>query len=375
MGSNGAGKTTTLRTITGQLRPTAGRVLLDGDDITALPPESLARRGVALVPEGRGMLRDLTVDENLELGAYIVRDKRAVREAFDRAYTTFPILERTPQPARGSVVGRTAADARAGPRPDEQSPAAPRRRGLARSLTDHDRDRLRPAARRSTAPPASRCCSSSRTLSPSTSRTAPSCSRRAASSTRPRAKPSARCRGGCGGRTSAPRGSRPVNRVFAAASALAGATPESERVADAITRGYVVGAVVLMLSTLVVIALATRSGGAPMNVRHWRFLLGVASLAAAIVIGIVGYLKLSLEPAVNRQLPYLASAGMALVFLAVLGGSLLVAEQLRADERRVDELESAIRALADAVAPAIEAPARRTGLGPSGAIVEQAHSK
>ena len=163
-----------------------------------------------------------------------------------------------------------------------------------------------------------------------------------------------------------------MNAVLAAASALAGPTPESERVADAITRGYVVGAVALMLSTLVVIALATRSGGAPMNVRHWRFLLGVASLAAAIVIGIVGYLKLSLEPAVNHQIPYLASAGMALVFLAVLGGSLLVAEQLRADERRVDELESAIRALADAVAPAIEAPARRTGQGGSDAIAEQA---
>jgi hypothetical protein len=161
-----------------------------------------------------------------------------------------------------------------------------------------------------------------------------------------------------------------VNPLFPAAGALGGTTPESERVADAITRGYAVGAVGLMLSTLVVIALATRSGGAPVNVRHWRFLLGVASLAGAIVVGIVGYLKLSLEPAVNRQLPYLASAGMALVFLAVLGGSLLVAEQLRADERRVEELESAIRAMADAVAPAIEAPPRRTGLGPSDAIAE-----
>jgi branched-chain amino acid transport system ATP-binding protein len=105
MGSNGAGKTTTLRTITGQLRPTAGRVLLDGDEITALPPESLARRGVALVPEGRGMLRDLTVDENLALGAYIVRDKRAVREAFDRAYTTFPIFQERRSQLAGHLSG------------------------------------------------------------------------------------------------------------------------------------------------------------------------------------------------------------------------------------------------------------------------------
>jgi branched-chain amino acid transport system ATP-binding protein len=105
MGANGAGKTTTLRTIAGQLRPTAGRVLLDGDDITALPPESLARRGVALVPEGRGMLRDLTVDENLELGAYVVRDKRAVREAFDRAYTTFPIFRERRRQLAGQLSG------------------------------------------------------------------------------------------------------------------------------------------------------------------------------------------------------------------------------------------------------------------------------
>ena len=137
------------------------------------------------------------------------------------------------------------------------------------------------------------------------------------------------------------------------------ATAESERIADAITRGYVAGGVALLGSTLVVIGFATRTGGAPVNPRHWRFLLGVASLAAAAVVGIVGYLQLSTEPAVNHQIPYLASSGMALVFLAVLGGSLLVAEQLRADEAHVQELESAIRDLADAVAPAIEAPPRR----------------
>ena len=137
------------------------------------------------------------------------------------------------------------------------------------------------------------------------------------------------------------------------------ATAESERVADSITRAYVVGGVALLGSTLVVIGLATRTGGAPVNPRHWRFLLGVASLAAAAVVGIVGYLKLSVEPAVNHQIPYLASAGMGLVFLAVLGGSLLVAESLRADEAHVEELESAIRELSDALAPAIEAPPRR----------------
>lgn len=145
-------------------------------------------------------------------------------------------------------------------------------------------------------------------------------------------------------------------------AAVLAATAESERIADALTRGYVAGGVALLGSTLVVIGLATRTGGAPVNPRHWRFLLGVASLAAAAVVGIVGYLQLSTEPAVNHQIPYLASSGMALVFLTVLGGSLLVAEQLRADEAHVEELESAIRDLADAVAPAIEAPPRRDPL-------------
>lgn len=105
MGSNGAGKTTTVRTIAGQLRPTAGRVLFDGDDVTGVPAEILARRGVALVPEGRGMLRDLTVEQNLELGAYVVRDKRAKRDAFTRAYSLFPILEERRTQLAGRLSG------------------------------------------------------------------------------------------------------------------------------------------------------------------------------------------------------------------------------------------------------------------------------
>jgi hypothetical protein len=142
------------------------------------------------------------------------------------------------------------------------------------------------------------------------------------------------------------------------------ATSESERVADAIARGYVIGTVALSASTLVIIGFARRFGGAPVNPRNWRFLLGIASLTAAAVVGVVGYLRLSTEPAVNHQIPYLASSGMALVFLAVLGGSLIVAEQVRADQHRVDELESAIRALAEGLTPAIEAPPRRPGPNP-----------
>ena len=92
---------------------------------------------------------------------------------------------------------------------------------------------------------------------------------------------------------------------------------------------------------------------------HWRLFLGVASLVAAAVVGVVGYLKLSLEPSLNHQLPYLASAGMALVFLSAVGASLVVTDQLRTDDARTQELAAAIQRLADALAPDIERPARR----------------
>jgi branched-chain amino acid transport system ATP-binding protein len=105
MGSNGAGKTTTLRTITGQLKVTHGRVRLGDEDVTGMAPESLVRRGVALVPEGRGMLRDLSVAQNLELGAYTVNDRAKVSAAFERAYTTFPILAERREQKAGTLSG------------------------------------------------------------------------------------------------------------------------------------------------------------------------------------------------------------------------------------------------------------------------------
>lgn len=146
--------------------------------------------------------------------------------------------------------------------------------------------------------------------------------------------------------------------MTAAVAVVLAVTAESRRVSDAITRGYVLGAIALPLSTVSLVGLA-RLGGHHMRIRNWRFWLGVACLAAATVVGIVGYLQLSDEPRVNHQIPYLASAGMALVVLSVLGGALIVAEQMRADERQLAELEAAVEALAAAVAPAIEAPARR----------------
>ena len=105
MGSNGAGKTTALRTITGQLKVLRGAVHLAGDDVSDAPAELLVRRGVAMVPEGRGMLRDLTVAQNLELGAYVVSERTAVAQALDRAYTTFPILAERREQKAGTLSG------------------------------------------------------------------------------------------------------------------------------------------------------------------------------------------------------------------------------------------------------------------------------
>jgi hypothetical protein len=92
---------------------------------------------------------------------------------------------------------------------------------------------------------------------------------------------------------------------------------------------------------------------------RWRLVVGISALAAAAVVGLVGYLKLSLEPSLNHQLPYLASAGMALIFLSAVGVSLVVSDQLRTDDARTQELAAAIERLADALAPGIERPARR----------------
>jgi branched-chain amino acid transport system ATP-binding protein len=105
MGSNGAGKTTTLKTITGQLRVLGGHVRLDGDDVTGTPAELLVRRGLSLVPEGRGMLRHLTVQQNLELGAYVINDRAVVAAAFEQAYQAFPILYERRQQRAGTLSG------------------------------------------------------------------------------------------------------------------------------------------------------------------------------------------------------------------------------------------------------------------------------
>ena len=92
LGANGAGKTTLVRTISGLTRPRGGSVRLDGRDITRLAPEDIARLGVAHVPQGQGVLAELTVDENLRLGGLWRRDPQGQRRALGEAYDLFPPL-------------------------------------------------------------------------------------------------------------------------------------------------------------------------------------------------------------------------------------------------------------------------------------------
>jgi branched-chain amino acid transport system ATP-binding protein len=97
LGANGAGKTTLLRTISGLVRPSGGRIVFDGADITTAAVEDIVRRGVSHVPEGRGVIGELTVEENLRLGGLY---KRAEAMAPKEIYEMFPrLLERSGQPA------------------------------------------------------------------------------------------------------------------------------------------------------------------------------------------------------------------------------------------------------------------------------------
>jgi len=104
LGANGAGKTTTLRAISGAVRR-SGRIAFAGQSIARSSPEATARAGIAHVPEGRGTLTDLTVRENLRLGAYTRRDRAAIREDEERVLNHFPRLRERRDQRAGTLSG------------------------------------------------------------------------------------------------------------------------------------------------------------------------------------------------------------------------------------------------------------------------------
>ena len=105
VGANGAGKTTMLRAVVGTLAPWSGRVLFKGEDVTRLPAHAKAARGLVLVPEGRQLFSNMTVDENLEMGAFTRRGADGYADRLERVFTLFPRLKERRRQKAGTFSG------------------------------------------------------------------------------------------------------------------------------------------------------------------------------------------------------------------------------------------------------------------------------
>ncbi|MHB8668608.1 MAG: ABC transporter ATP-binding protein [Burkholderiales bacterium] len=105
VGANGVGKTTALRAIAGSIRPWGGRVVFKGDDVTRLAPHVKAGRGLALVPEGRQLFSAMSVEENLEMGAYSRHGTRSYADRLERVYALFPRLKERRSQSAGTFSG------------------------------------------------------------------------------------------------------------------------------------------------------------------------------------------------------------------------------------------------------------------------------
>jgi branched-chain amino acid transport system ATP-binding protein len=105
IGANGAGKSTTLRAITGLLCPKSGRVVFEGQDVTGMATHTLVAKGISMSPEGRGVFATLTVLENLEMGAYLTKDKASVKRDLDRVFALFPRLQERTKQGAGTLSG------------------------------------------------------------------------------------------------------------------------------------------------------------------------------------------------------------------------------------------------------------------------------
>ena len=105
IGSNGAGKSTTLRAICGMVKMSAGRILFDGRPLNGLPVHEIVGMGIAHAPEGRGIFSNLTVDENLDVGAYIRTDKAGIAADRERVFALFPRLKERERQVAGTLSG------------------------------------------------------------------------------------------------------------------------------------------------------------------------------------------------------------------------------------------------------------------------------
>ena len=105
IGSNGAGKSTTLRTVSGLVKPQEGIITYAGERIDGLPAHQIVARGLAQVPEGRMVFANLTVRENLMMGAYLQRDRAAIQQELDFVYSVFPRLQERAQQISGTLSG------------------------------------------------------------------------------------------------------------------------------------------------------------------------------------------------------------------------------------------------------------------------------
>jgi branched-chain amino acid transport system ATP-binding protein len=105
IGANGAGKSTTLRAITGLLTPKSGTITFEGQEIAGLPAHKLVARGISMSPEGRGVFANLTVLENLEMGAYLTRDKTSIKRDLERGFVLFPRLKERVKQRAGTLSG------------------------------------------------------------------------------------------------------------------------------------------------------------------------------------------------------------------------------------------------------------------------------
>ncbi len=105
IGANGAGKSTTLRAIAGLVKPASGRIRLQAEDLTAMSPDRIVSKGITLVPEGRRVFPDLTVQENLKIGAYLRSDKDGIAHDLEWVYELFPRLKERSWQAAGTLSG------------------------------------------------------------------------------------------------------------------------------------------------------------------------------------------------------------------------------------------------------------------------------